>query len=366
MVARTNRGMPSCLPLRCAAAIAGLAIAIPAQKPPLLDAPTWHRVRTVWFGQSKTPTVVAEVCVGWEGVAADSAQVKAIDAPAAAGVLPLGAELWPVLQTFTELKLGGVEVKCGSHPFALQRRGTEHALVLFDGDALRKARVPVGKPPTDGIVAAIPLTASAGGEASPLTLKLANGDDGAITLLMSAGKAVWQVKGEAKGARGAFALDQPMVRACTRARFPVGGGGMATAVLDHGLPKWGEATEKAMAAMAIGNRWRFGNDWWTTLQTDAPLTLGGKKLAPGEWHLVVERTKNGWSLACCPAGDQLRGAVDAFAADRAAPTLTVPLTSVPAMQKTEELRAEFLLVGSKPILEVAFGRDRWQLRIGPG
>lgn len=340
------------------AVLAVSLFALPAQKPPTIDAPAWQRARAVWFGQAATPTVVAEVCIGWERLAADHARLAAVASAPEGSPVPMGDTVWPVLETFTDVQIGGVEVPRGCHPFALQRRGEDHALVLFDAEVLRKGRTPVTSPPAKGAIATIPLSNKPAGDPSPLHCEIATGDGGTFTWTIRAGGLAWSVGGVAKAAKGAFPLAQPMERGCSRAVFAGG-----TALLDHGTPKWTDELAKGMAGMKAGTRWRLGNDWWTTLQTDLPLTIGGKKLAPGHWHLVVERTKNGWDLACCPADQQFRNCLDAFAAERVTPVLSVPFTVGKAKDRAAALRAEFVLDGGKPSLVVTFGEQRLVARI---
>ncbi|MBK8098734.1 MAG: DUF2911 domain-containing protein [Planctomycetes bacterium] len=332
--------------------------ALPAQKPPTIDAPAWQRARAVWFGQAATPTVVAEVCIGWERLPAEHPRLAAFATAPDGAPVPMGNAVWPVLETFTEVQIGGVEVPRGCHPFALQRRGEEHALVLFDAEVLRKAKTPVTSPPPKGAIATIPLRSKTAGDPSPLHCEVTTGDDGAFTWTLRAAGLAWSVGGVAKSANGGFPLAQPMERGCSRAVFTGG-----TATLDHGRPQWNDKLAQAMAGMKAGTHWRFGNDWWTTLQTDLPLTIGGKKLAPGHWHLVVERTKNGWNLACCAADEQFRNCLDAFAADRVTPALSVPFAIGKAKEPTAELRAEFALDGGKLALVVTFGDQRLVARV---
>ena len=82
--------------------------ALPAQKPPTIDAPAWQRARAVWFGQAATPTVVAEVCIGWERLAAEHARLAALGTAPDGEPVQMGDTVWPVLVTFTEVQIGGV------------------------------------------------------------------------------------------------------------------------------------------------------------------------------------------------------------------------------------------------------------------
>lgn len=59
--------------------------------------------------------------------------------------------------------------------------------------------------------------------------------------------------------------------------------------------EWGPVAWKDEYAVAIdsgkldGRRWRMGADFWTTIDTNVPLTFGDKTLAPGMYYLTMER-----------------------------------------------------------------------------
>ncbi|MBK6939247.1 MAG: DUF2911 domain-containing protein [Planctomycetes bacterium] len=59
--------------------------------------------------------------------------------------------------------------------------------------------------------------------------------------------------------------------------------------------EWGPVAWKDEYAAAIdsgkldGRRWRLGADFWTTLDTNVPLTFGDKTLAPGMYYVSMER-----------------------------------------------------------------------------
>lgn len=52
--------------------------------------------------------------------------------------------------------------------------------------------------------------------------------------------------------------------------------------------------KKGAEAMPVGDGWHLGG---ALLETDLPLTIGGKKIQPGKYALSARKTEKGWSLA---------------------------------------------------------------------
>src|ERR1051325_9339498 len=100
----------------------------------------------------------------------------------------------------------------------------------------------------------------------------------------------------------AFGSDSPE-RGTTRVGFwntrkNMGAGQFA---IDYGRPVWKKDYEDAAKfdAMTKGHVYRLGSNFWTTLDTDMPLTIGGTTVPAGLWYLGLQRSADGgtWSLA---------------------------------------------------------------------
>ena len=71
-------------------------------------------------------------------------------------------------------------------------------------------------------------------------------------------------------------------------------------VIAYGLPKW-KAEYTATGAfdkMTQGQVWRLGKNFWTVLDTNLPLRVGGVEVEPGSYYLGVTRSNDGndWHL----------------------------------------------------------------------
>lgn len=66
-------------------------------------------------------------------------------------------------------------------------------------------------------------------------------------------------------------------------------------VINHGRPRW-NGKYGAFLKNPTGNRWRFGENFWTTLDTNIPLEPGSVKIASGSYYLVLQHSKNGLEL----------------------------------------------------------------------
>ena len=73
--------------------------------------------------------------------------------------------------------------------------------------------------------------------------------------------------------------------ASTRIFFQNGPVGMVC--VQYGQPEWKDEYD-AMADKLKGKRMRLGKDFWTTLNTSVPLTVGATKVAPGSYYLGLE------------------------------------------------------------------------------
>ncbi len=96
--------------------------------------------------------------------------------------------------------------------------------------------------------------------------------------------------------------------------------------IDYGQPEWKAEYEK-MFAMTKGKRIRFGKDFWTTLDTNVGLTIGGKEVAAGYYYLALDHSSDDkWSLILLDAKAIQAEKSDAFLTDRTKGGSLIPLT----------------------------------------
>jgi hypothetical protein len=100
--------------------------------------------------------------------------------------------------------------------------------------------------------------------------------------------------------------------------------------IDHGRPAWKKDYEDTAKfdAMTKGKVWRLGDNFWTTLDTDMPLTISGKTVPAGVWYLGVARSADGaqWNLVFIDPAKARAGHMDASEIDHAPIEFKAPLT----------------------------------------
>src|SRR5437667_8413465 len=64
--------------------------------------------------------------------------------------------------------------------------------------------------------------------------------------------------------------------------------------IDYGRPVWRKEYEDTanFDKMTKGKVYRLGSNYWTTLDTDIPLTVAGKSIPAGQWYLGLHRSED--------------------------------------------------------------------------
>lgn len=128
-------------------------------------------------------------------------------------------------------------------------------------------------------------------------------------------------------------------RGCTRLFFWNGDHSGGEVVVDYGKPVWRDDYD-AVVEKAEPARWRFGQNFWTTLDTNIDLAFGKVEVAPGQWYLVLERKADGtFALVVLDPVDVRDHHLDAFTV-----ALTKGGTEVPLAYRKVDVRADHLLV----------------------
>jgi hypothetical protein len=115
----------------------------------------------------------------------------------------------------------------------------------------------------------------------------------------------------------------------------IGGGRIS---VEHGKPQWPESlgAKEHFDAATIGKMWRLGNNKWTTLDTQLPIEMGGRKIEPGIYYLVLERpTESEWRLLFVSPEAVAPHLIDAWAVQARPGELPI-LFSVPMRYSTGE------------------------------
>ncbi|HEY7547473.1 MAG TPA: DUF2911 domain-containing protein [Blastocatellia bacterium] len=120
--------------------------------------------------------------------------------------------------------------------------------------------------------------------------------------------------------------------------------------IHFGQPVWKKEYEAlgAFDTMTKGKVWRFGKDFWTTLDTNLTIKVAGKEIAPGAWYLGLHRSDDGsvWSLAFIDPAKARAAHLDAFDAAKAPVEFKVPVTILE--KSTESKEKLVILLSSKP------------------
>lgn len=343
-----------------------LLVAALLARPTAAQAPTAHaaelqRCRAVWFQEGDHP-IAAEIGLSFAPRAFDDATKRAWNGKAPGTRVPLAEQAWAELVSFTDLEFGSVKVKAGAYYTVLEQGKDGWRLGLLDADKVRAAQLAPGATNQEPLLAAIPMQ-SATGNGSPLQLAIdATADDGSFALVAQFGPHRLSAMGRVKGVRNSAPITMQDARSSQHVPLgPTVAGRTPFAVLDHGLPKWNTQLHEACDALRPGSPWRLGKDWATTLDTNAALQLGGKKLGAGSWHLALLKTESSWSLVVTSAPADYRARLDAFAAGQGKPVLEVPLRQEFVKPMFEELRLHFEPEGAGLDLVIEFGPQRLSL-----
>ena len=158
----------------------------------------------------------------------------------------------------------------------------------------------------------------------------------------------------AKGPISAFGSGKPEERGGTRVLYwsneknvPLG-----QLSIEYGRPAWKKEYENQAAfdGFTKGKVWRFGKDFWTTLDTALPLKVAGRDVAPGLYYLGLHRSDDGatWSLAFIDPAKARKGGMDAFMIDKAPVEFKVPIQMEKAAETNDKLSVVLLASKENP------------------
>jgi len=158
---------------------------------------------------------------------------------------------------------------------------------------------------------------------------------------------------------------QTVERKCTRIAYFGANGSPGQFNIQYGQPAWKDEYNAQMEELK-GKRTRFGNNFWTTLDTNVDLTIGGIKVAAGYYYLALGQNKKGdWQLVLFDPAVLRPYHPDAFAtAMIKAPATEVPLdyAKVEGGKPAEKLDIELTAKKGKEIgyanLAIAWGPHR--------
>ncbi len=117
--------------------------------------------------------------------------------------------------------------------------------------------------------------------------------------------------------------------------------------IDYGRPVWRKEYEDAanFDKATKGKVYRLGSNFWTTLDSDMPLTIAGKAIPAGLWYLGLHRSEDGatWSLVFVDPAKTRAAHLDASEIERAAIVHKAPMTLTQASESKDKLTIDLVM-----------------------
>lgn len=160
--------------------------------------------------------------------------------------------------------------------------------------------------------------------------------------------------------RNVQAFAQQVPRQNTRVIWFDQKGSPGQVAIDWSPVQWHDQYDAALAAgKFVGKRWRFGADFWTTLDTSIPLQMGTITVPPGYYYLtIVQRSADGFVLAVHDAAAVRKQKLDGAFAEQLQGGLEVPLTHAATDDTAAQLSIQLTTeagAGGKGSLTIHFG-----------
>lgn len=130
------------------------------------------------------------------------------------------------------------------------------------------------------------------------------------------------------------------LRGNTRIFYWFGPDSAGQVAIDFGRPRWQPAFTKFVES-ASGRRWRLGENFWTTLDTNMALTIGGVAVAVGQYYCVLQNPKDqGPQLVLLDPAEARSRRLDAYEANKTTGGIVIPLQAAAAAEPAAELDLE--------------------------
>lgn len=129
--------------------------------------------------------------------------------------------------------------------------------------------------------------------------------------------------------------------------------------IEYGAVPWQPKFGKAIGSEKfLGRKWRLGADFWTSLDTSLPMSIGGVDVPPGYYYLTLEqRDEQSFVLALHDAGKVKKQKLDAFVAHVLQGGIEVPMKHTAGNEVAGKLAIE---------IKLSNGQDKGQCRIAFG
>jgi Tetratricopeptide repeat len=176
-------------------------------------------------------------------------------------------------------------------------------------------------------------------------------------------KVVEAIKNAKPSAASAFSFAQPGDRRGTRVAWIAGSATLGEIAIGYGAVTWKDGYgEKAKSKEFENKRWRLGKDFWTTLDSNIPVTIGTTAVPPGYYYLTLEKKSSGdFVLALNDAAAVKKGRFDAFQAESTQGGIEVVLKHETTPESASKLDIALTLAQDDPAkgaLTIRFGPNK--------
>ncbi|HSE35806.1 MAG TPA: DUF2911 domain-containing protein [Blastocatellia bacterium] len=117
--------------------------------------------------------------------------------------------------------------------------------------------------------------------------------------------------------------------------------------IDYGRPVWRKEYEDTanFDKLTKGKVYRLGSNFWTTLDSDMPLTIAGKAIPAGLWYLGLHRSEDGatWSVVFIDPLKARAAHIDASEIERAPVAHKAPMTVTQATESKDKLTIDLVI-----------------------
>ena len=176
------------------------------------------------------------------------------------------------------------------------------------------------------------------------TLKIMFG----VAIVMSVVSGIYGQENKPRPKIVAFGSDSPE-RGTTRVGYwnNEKNGGAGQFAIDYGRPVWRKEYEDSanFDKATKGKVYRLGSNFWTTLDSDMPLTIAGKTIPAGLWYLGLHRSEDGatWSLVFIDPAKTRAAHLDASEIERATIVHKAPMTLKQAAESKDKLTIDLVM-----------------------
>lgn len=139
------------------------------------------------------------------------------------------------------------------------------------------------------------------------------------------------------------------------------GGSIGQLVIDYGQPAWKDAYDQAVEEKR-DHRWRFGQNFWTNLDTNIDLAISDVEVPAGYHYLALEHTSDDrWLLWAIDPEEAYENHLDAYHAHFTTGGIEIPLEYEKVEAKAQQLKVTLRRRPTErdmAVLEVRFGPHR--------